>query len=288
VTPRWTRALAAASAIHGAAIGLLLVGNVVPATPGVETLESVPWPALAVSLVSPVVAPPVAPPAAAVVPRRPLYPGGAARAQRLATGRSDTLPAAEPPGPAAAEPVAAASVATADESPAGETTDPAAPAADTASPDAGVIGAEIGGGGGAGDAFGGLSAATGSRGGGSRRHPPPELFARIVGGGAAPAVAAHADRPFLSLKESTALRVRDHFPRLPAALWPSFHPYVVRVELCVSEEGEVTDAVLLSNASARLDPLVLDAVRTWRYEPRLVAGRPDPFCHSVVIEYAWP
>jgi hypothetical protein len=121
-----------------------------------------------------------------------------------------------------------------------------------------------------------------------RRRRALELFGRVVGGTRECAVPAHADLPCASLRESTALRVRDHFPRLPAALWPDPRPYVVSVEICVSSEGAVTDAVLLSNQSDRLDAVVLDAVLTWRYRPRLTAGQPAPFCHDVVIQYDSP
>jgi outer membrane biosynthesis protein TonB len=60
---------------------------------------------------------------------------------------------------------------------------------------------------------------------------------------------------------------------------------VVAIELCVSEHGQVSEAELLSGASARLDPVVLAAVRGWRYRPRLEGGKPSPFCHGVIIKY---
>jgi hypothetical protein len=122
-------------------------------------------------------------------------------------------------------------------------------------------------------------------GGGSVRGRRPELFARVIGGGVAAESPARRDRPFVSLKEATALRTDDYFPRLPAALWPDRGPYVVAIELCVSEHGQVSEAELLSGASARLDPVVLAAVRGWRYRPRLEGGKPSPFCHGVIIKY---
>jgi hypothetical protein len=122
-------------------------------------------------------------------------------------------------------------------------------------------------------------------GGGSVRGRRPELFARVIGGGVAAESPSRRDRPFVSLKEATALRTDDYFPRLPAALWPERGPYIVSIELCVSESGQVSDAELLSGASDRLDPVVLAAVRGWRYRPRLQAGQPTPFCHGVIIKY---
>jgi hypothetical protein len=112
----------------------------------------------------------------------------------------------------------------------------------------------------------------------------PELFARVLGNVEAGWTRRH-DLPFVSHKEATTLRTDDYFPRLPAALWTDREPYVVVIELCVSEEGRVSEAALLSRASARLDPVVLAAVRGWRYRPRLEGGKPTPFCHGVVIKY---
>jgi hypothetical protein len=31
--------------------------------------------------------------------------------------------------------------------------------------------------------------------------------------------------------------------------------------------------------------VVLAAAKTWQYQPRLVNGKPAPFCHGVVIKY---
>ena len=112
----------------------------------------------------------------------------------------------------------------------------------------------------------------------------PELFARVLGNVEA-GWTRRQDRPFVSHKEATTLRTDDYFPRLPAALWTEREPYVVVIELCVTEEGRVSEAALLSRASARLDPVVLAAVRSWRYSPRLEGGKPHPFCHGVVIKY---
>jgi len=68
-------------------------------------------------------------------------------------------------------------------------------------------------------------------------------------------------------------------------VWPEWRPYIVKIEICVAEDGRVREAVLRSSASARLDPVVLAAAKTWQYRPRLVDGKPAPFCHGVVIKY---
>jgi hypothetical protein len=113
-----------------------------------------------------------------------------------------------------------------------------------------------------------------------------EMAGRVVAGGveSGEAGAARGLR-YLSLGEATGLRTYDVFPRLPLSSWPGPRPYVVVIDLCVSAEGQVTEAALLTGRSARLDPVVLRAVRTWRYRPRVIGGRAEAFCHVVTILY---
>jgi hypothetical protein len=124
-----------------------------------------------------------------------------------------------------------------------------------------------------------------------------ELHARVVGDDAARRDAMPPDEapdgspplpspvPFIGHKEATDLRVRDLFPRLGEEAWAGRGPYVVELDVCVTATGHVGEATLRSSASARLDPIVLRAVRGWRYRPRTVDGKPGPFCHHVVIKY---
>jgi outer membrane biosynthesis protein TonB len=60
---------------------------------------------------------------------------------------------------------------------------------------------------------------------------------------------------------------------------------VLAIQICVAEDGRVSEAALRSAVSPTLDGIVLEAVRSWRYHPRLVDGQPAPFCHGVVIRY---
>jgi len=116
-----------------------------------------------------------------------------------------------------------------------------------------------------------------------------ELAGRVAGSGPRPAARARASgEPYVSLREATSLRQYDFFPRLPAGAWGALGPYVVAAEICVSTEGTVSEATLMTAASPQLDPVVLDAIRTWRYRPRLVDGAPGPFCHRVTIKYERP
>jgi TonB family protein len=113
-----------------------------------------------------------------------------------------------------------------------------------------------------------------------------EMAGRVVEGALESGEAGTArGLDYVSLAEATALRTHDFFPRLPLASWAGPRPYLVVIDLCVSPDGQVTEASLLSGRSSTLDPVVLRAVRTWRYRPRLVAGRPQGFCHVVTIRY---
>ena len=111
-----------------------------------------------------------------------------------------------------------------------------------------------------------------------------ELHARVLGNEALD-VRPRERAPTISHDEATALRTRDSFPRLPESVWPEWRPYVVKLEICVAEDGRVREAVLRSSESPRLDAVVLAAAKTWRYRPRLVDGKPAAFCHGAVIKY---
>ena len=184
-------------------------------------------------------------------------------------------PARPAPAPALAAPpatdegvVEAAQAATAPE-PSGAASDQAAGAGDGAGATAGN-----GLGDGTGDGFGpGTGGTAMSR----------ELHARVLGNEVVD-VRARDGSPTIPHDEATALRTRDRFPRLPESVWPDWRPYVVKLEICVGEDGRVHEATLRSSASARLDPVVLAAAKTWQYRPRLVDGKPAPFCHGVVIK----
>lgn len=144
-------------------------------------------------------------------------------------------------------------------------------------------GAGLGGSGSGGLGQGGIG--TGGEGSGRGGRRPAELAGRVIGAGPPSEAVEQRQVPYVSLQEATDLRQYDFFPRLPAAAWRSPWPYRVMLDVCVSASGSVSHAAFTRRASPALDPVVLSAVRTWRYRPRLVDGRATPFCHSVAIEY---
>jgi hypothetical protein len=197
------------------------------------------------------------------------------RPSAVATGvMAADAPPAPDPGPGLAAPPASddglveVAPAAPDPAPPGAPGDRAAGAGDG-------TGAGNGLGEGSGDGFGaGAGGAAISR----------QLHARVLGN-EMPDVRAREDAPIVSHDEATALRTHDSFPRLPESVWSDWRPYIVKLEICVGDDGRVREAALRSSASARLDPVVLAAAKTWRYRPRLVDGKPAPFCHGVVIKY---
>jgi hypothetical protein len=201
-----------------------------------------------------------------------------ARAHRRATAPARMLASSAPP---AAEPAPEPAAPPAVEQSPVEVTQAATAAAPpgAAANSAAGDGAGSGAGNGLGDGFG-----DGFGPGAGGKAMSRELHARVLGNEEVD-VRPRAGVPTIDHDEATALRTRDSFPRLPESVWPEWRPYVVKLEICVAEDGRVREAVLRSSASPRLDPIVRAAAETWQYRPRLVDGKPAPFCHGVVIKY---
>jgi hypothetical protein len=99
---------------------------------------------------------------------------------------------------------------------------------------------------------------------------------------AAPGRPAQAAR--ISKKLAEYLRTYNSWPPLGDRVWGATE-YRVFVDVCVSEEGLVSDARVRETTDAELDPLVLKAIASWRYRPYVVQGTALPFCHPIVIQY---
>ena len=203
-----------------------------------------------------------------------------ARAHRRRPVAAPTMAAAETP-PAPAPPPGLAAPPVADEGLVEVAQAAPAPGSTGAPDDQAAAGAGdgAGAGNGLGDGFGdGFGAGAGGT------AMSRELHARVLGNEVVD-VRPREGAPTIPHNEATALRVRDSFPRLPESVWPEWRPYIVKLEICVADDGRVREAALRSSASARLDPVVLAAAKTWQYRPRLVDGKSAPFCHGVVIKY---
>jgi protein TonB len=94
----------------------------------------------------------------------------------------------------------------------------------------------------------------------------------------------------IDIPEETAraLRSHDSFPDLPPPLARRGASYILLLNVCVSDTGNVAAVSVLQKADAALDKVVTDAIRTWRYHPLRLDGRARPFCHKVRIVYSVP
>jgi protein TonB len=75
--------------------------------------------------------------------------------------------------------------------------------------------------------------------------------------------------------------VDPHRVRLPPALARAGLQVWALVRVCVDRDGRVDDVHLLKSADPVVDPLIVAALRTWRYRPYQVNGRPVPFCTNI-------
>ena len=216
-------------------------------------------------------------------PAHPAAPAVVASARphrRSAPVATRAIPAETPPAPV---PASALAAPPASDDGAVEVAQAAPAPRSSAAPDNQTAGTGDGAGATAGNGLGdGLGDGFGPGAGGKAMRR--ELHARVLGNEGVD-MRPRADSPTIAHDEATALRTLDSFPRLPESVWPDWRPYVVKLEICVGADGRVHEAALRSSASARLDPIVLAAAKTWQYRPRLVGGKPAPFCHGVVIKY---
>jgi TonB family protein len=109
----------------------------------------------------------------------------------------------------------------------------------------------------------------------------------------APAAAAIAEAapsepptkaPIIAPETARALRVYDTFPMMLAQ--NSVSRAEVMVEVCVSDHGQVSDAIIAQSSLRGMDNTLRAAIRSWRYRPLVVNGAPTPFCHFMRIKYA--
>ena len=75
-----------------------------------------------------------------------------------------------------------------------------------------------------------------------------------------------------------------HRVTLPAALSRAGMRLWALARICMNRKGEVEQVTLLRGADPTVDPLIVAALRTWRYRPYAIDGRPVPFCTNVRYE----
>jgi len=93
------------------------------------------------------------------------------------------------------------------------------------------------------------------------------------------------ESPVIPTGEASYLRTHETYPGLPASLRRRDRTYVVLVRVCVASDGGVDRVLVEQGAAWELDQVIVSAIRTWRYRPRVVGGIPAPFCHRLKLEY---
>jgi hypothetical protein len=72
--------------------------------------------------------------------------------------------------------------------------------------------------------------------------------------------------------------------RLPAALARAGMSLWALLKVCVGVDGQVNEVTVIRGADPAVDPIIVAAIKTWRYHPYTVDGRPVPFCTNVRYE----
>jgi hypothetical protein len=114
--------------------------------------------------------------------------------------------------------------------------------------------------------------------------PPPSLDGpRPLAPG--PAEAAPGTPVQMPTAEARGLRIYETFPDVPDALKRSHARHDILVQICVDRSGAVERALLQRASRSMLDDLLLNAIRSWRYQPYVLYGASRPFCHLLRVIY---
>jgi protein TonB len=111
----------------------------------------------------------------------------------------------------------------------------------------------------------------------------------VLGGvGEAPPPAAPKFLPPNVAKGQLAINPQEdqYRAKLPPALAKAGMVLWAMLKVCVKPDGHVDEVKILKGADPTLDPNIIAAVRSWRYKPYTVDGRPVPFCTNVRYEIA--
>jgi protein TonB len=73
-------------------------------------------------------------------------------------------------------------------------------------------------------------------------------------------------------------------PRMPAALNRAGNTIWGLFKICVAESGGVKDVKVVKSADPLADADWMGKIRTWRYKPYSINGRPVPFCYTLRLQ----
>jgi hypothetical protein len=83
-----------------------------------------------------------------------------------------------------------------------------------------------------------------------------------------------------------SLRVYDIYPSMPDAMRAAGIAVAVNVEICVANNGAVSEVTMDREAAPALRDVLNSAIRTWRYRPLVMGGNATPFCHDMQLRYS--
>jgi periplasmic protein TonB len=109
----------------------------------------------------------------------------------------------------------------------------------------------------------------------------------VIGGmGTAPPPAAPKFLPPNVAKMSLLINPQDdaYRAKVPPALARAGMVLWAMLKVCVKTDGHVDEVKILKGADPTLDPNIIAAIRTWRFKPYSVDGRPVPFCTNYRYE----
>ena len=73
-------------------------------------------------------------------------------------------------------------------------------------------------------------------------------------------------------------------PRLPPGLHRAGLVVAGTFRVCAAADGRVMEVSVIKSADPRVDEDWMKTLKTWRYEPFVVAGNPLPLCHKVRLD----
>jgi periplasmic protein TonB len=73
---------------------------------------------------------------------------------------------------------------------------------------------------------------------------------------------------------------------MPPALSRAGMQLWAMLKVCVSKQGDVSDVKIIKGMDPTVDPLLQEKIKTWRYTPMTIDGRPAAFCYNVRYEHA--
>jgi hypothetical protein len=92
---------------------------------------------------------------------------------------------------------------------------------------------------------------------------------------------------YLSERMASYFRTYESYPRLPEWCYDGGRTqHSLLLEICVATDGSVSNVNVKQGTLPEVNQIVSEAIRSWHYRPRMVAGLPRPFCHPIKIQYS--